>query len=81
MSLAQGALSSLLPKPKYTGENEESAQPKGPRVISAQDAQSQQLVIKKSGPPPYGQRGAGWRPRSNEDYGDGGAFPEVPVGQ
>ena len=35
---------------------------------------------KRSGPPPYGQR-IGWRPRSAEDYGDGGAFPEVPVAQ
>lgn len=32
------------------------------------------------GPPPYGQRAA-WRPRSQEDYGDGGAFPEIPVAQ
>ena len=34
----------------------------------------------RSGPPPYGQR-AGWRPRSAADFGDGGAFPEVPVAQ
>ena len=34
----------------------------------------------RSGPPPYGKR-AGWRPRSVEDYGDGGAFPEIPVAQ
>ncbi|MCJ1290619.1 mRNA splicing protein [Xylographa carneopallida] len=36
--------------------------------------------VQKSGPPPYGKR-TGWRPRSVEDYGDGGAFPEVPVAQ
>jgi SNW domain-containing protein 1 len=35
---------------------------------------------KRSGPPPYGQR-SGWRPRGQEDFGDGGAFPEVPVAQ
>ena len=34
----------------------------------------------RTGPPAYGQR-AGWRPRSAEDYGDGGAFPEIPVAQ
>lgn len=34
----------------------------------------------RSGPPAYGSR-AGWRPRSVEDYGDGGAFPEIPVAQ
>jgi SNW domain-containing protein 1 len=32
------------------------------------------------GPPPYGHR-ASWRPRSQEDYGDGGAFPEIPIAQ
>lgn len=36
--------------------------------------------MQKVGPPPYGQRAA-WRPRSQEDYGDGGAFPEIPVAQ
>lgn len=35
---------------------------------------------KKSGPPPYGNR-SGWRPRGQEDFGDGGAFPEIPVAQ
>lgn len=34
----------------------------------------------RHGPPAYGSR-AGWRPRSAEDYGDGGAFPEIPVAQ
>ena len=37
-------------------------------------------LLQRSGPPPYGQR-AGWRPRSAEDFGDGGAFPEIPVAQ
>lgn len=37
-------------------------------------------LLQRSGPPPYGNR-AGWRPRSVEDYGDGGAFPEIPVAQ
>ncbi len=34
----------------------------------------------RHGPPPYGQR-AGWRPRAPEDFGDGGAFPEIPLAQ
>lgn len=34
----------------------------------------------RSGPPPYGQRSS-WRPRGADDFGDGGAFPEVPVAQ
>lgn len=36
--------------------------------------------LQRSGPPPYGSR-SGWRPRSAEDFGEGGAFPEVPVAQ
>lgn len=36
--------------------------------------------MQRSGPPKYGAR-SGWRPRSAEDYGDGGAFPEIPVAQ
>jgi len=31
-------------------------------------------------PPAYGQR-KGWVPRGLEDYGDGGAFPEIHVVQ
>lgn len=98
---SRSSLSSFLPKPKYTGEDEEApahAQPKGPRVVGASEVESQQLVVKvrfmclllchikkltveqRSGPPAYGQR-SGWRPRNAEDFGDGGAFPEVPVAQ
>lgn len=96
---SRGSLSGLLPKPKYTGEDEElpaHAQPKGPRIVGAEEIGSQ-VVLKvrlgdmklqsalltnnqRAGPPPYGQRSA-WRPRSAEDFGDGGAFPEVPVAQ
>ncbi|KAK3070671.1 mRNA splicing protein [Teratosphaeriaceae sp. CCFEE 6253] len=76
-------LSSALPKPKYTGEDEElptHTQQKGPRVVDARELESSQLVVKRSGPPPYGQR-SGWRPRNPEDFGDGGAFPEISVAQ
>lgn len=34
----------------------------------------------RAGPPEYPNR-AGWRPRNPEDFGDGGAFPEIPVAQ
>ncbi|KAI7229306.1 Pre-mRNA-processing protein [Hortaea werneckii] len=77
------SLASALPKPKYTGEDEDlpaHTQQKGPRVVNAQELESSQVVVKRSGPPPYGQR-IGWRPRSVEDFGDGGAFPEIPVAQ
>ena len=36
--------------------------------------------VKRAGPPPYGNR-TGWRPRAAEDFGDGGAFPEILVAQ
>ena len=36
-------------------------------------------MIRKE-PPPYGHR-RGWIPRTLEDYGDGGAFPEIHVAQ
>ena len=77
-------LAKALPKPRYTGEHEEAQQSTSssrvPRIISADDASQQQLVRREAGPPPYGRR-AGWRPRAPEDYGDGGAFPEIPVAQ
>ncbi|MCJ1246852.1 mRNA splicing protein [Trapelia coarctata] len=77
------SLAKALPKPKYTGEHEEiptHAQSRGPRIVGPGALDETQIVLKRSGPPPYGKR-AGWRPRSVEDYGDGGAFPEIPVAQ
>ena len=40
----------------------------------------QLIPDQRTGPPSYRNR-VGWRPRSAEDYGDGGAFPEIPVAQ
>jgi SNW domain-containing protein 1 len=101
MASIAASLSRALPKPKYTGEEEEiplHAQQRGPRILGAGALDDTQIVLKvdqvpdpdkldysnlilqKSGPPPYGQR-SGWRPRGQEDFGDGGAFPEVPVAQ
>ena len=83
LTSSRTALSSALPKSKYSGEDEElpsHTQQKGPRVVNAKELESSQLVLKRSGPPPYGQR-SGWRPRNPEDFGDGGAFPEVPMVQ
>jgi SNW domain-containing protein 1 len=77
MSVA--SLSRALPKPKYTGEEEELKESKEIKITTVSSLDNQ-LVQKRSGPPPYGQRSR-WRPRSAEDYGDGGAFPEVHVAQ
>ncbi|OAA72595.1 SKI-interacting protein, SKIP [Cordyceps fumosorosea ARSEF 2679] len=83
MASIAASLQSSLPEPKYTGEDEEipsHAKPRGPRIVGVGQIDETQVVLKRSGPPPYGQR-VGWRPRSQEDFGDGGAFPEVPVAQ
>ncbi|KAF8857496.1 hypothetical protein BDZ45DRAFT_623691 [Acephala macrosclerotiorum] len=83
MTSIAASLTRALPKPKYTGEEEEipqHAQQRGPRILGAGALDDNQIVLKKSGPPPYGNR-AGWRPRGQEDFGDGGAFPEIPVAQ
>jgi SNW domain-containing protein 1 len=82
MATITSSLSKSLPKPKYTGDEEElpaHTRAKGPRVVDASSLDSQ-IVLKRKGPPPYGQR-TGWRPRAPEDFGDGGAFPEIPVAQ
>ena len=71
-------------------------QSKGPKVVTTEEVENSQITLKvcrllfkllnatkiqqKHGPPPYGTR-SGWRPRAPEDFGDGGAFPEVPVAQ
>ncbi|EHA51569.1 pre-mRNA-processing protein 45 [Pyricularia oryzae 70-15] len=84
MSTIAAGLARALPKPKYTGEDEEAPthgqQARGPRILGPGQLDETQVVLKRAGPPPYGQR-SGWRPRSQEDFGDGGAFPEVPVAQ
>jgi SNW domain-containing protein 1 len=101
MTSIAASLSRALPKPKYTGEEEEipqHAQQRGPRIVGAGTIDDTQIVLKvnklvlpqeedntnsgrqKSGPPTYGKR-SGWRPRGQEDFGDGGAFPEIPVAQ
>ncbi|KAH8652513.1 SKIP/SNW domain-containing protein [Xylariales sp. PMI_506] len=81
MASIAASLAQALPKPKYTGEDEERpAQQRGPRIVGPGQIDESQIVLRRSGPPPYGQR-AGWRPRAQEDFGDGGAFPEIPVAQ
>ncbi|KAL4804917.1 Pre-mRNA-processing protein 45 [Aspergillus unguis] len=80
-SIAEG-LFKTLPKPKYTGEEEELPQhgQRGPRIVGPGQLDETQIVLRRTGPPPYGNR-AGWRPRNPEDFGDGGAFPEILVAQ
>ncbi|XP_074643901.1 SNW domain-containing protein 1-like [Tubulanus polymorphus] len=68
------ALSSILPAPSqrfYDREDEDL------------ERAAKSLTVAVSGSPtapPYGHR-KGWIPRRIEDFGDGGAFPEIPVAQ
>jgi SNW domain-containing protein 1 len=81
MASIAASLAAALPKPKYTGEDEEipaHAQQRGPRIVGAGQIDESQIVVRRTGAPAYGQR-LGWRPRGQEDFGDGGAFPEIPV--
>ncbi|EDW86190.1 uncharacterized protein Dwil_GK16274 [Drosophila willistoni] len=70
------SLSSLLPTPTNTvwdREDERRLAAKGAPKIGA-------LVSAKIAAPPYGQR-KDWVPRTEADFGDGGAFPEIHVAQ
>ncbi|KAK4148189.1 SKIP/SNW domain-containing protein [Dichotomopilus funicola] len=79
-SIASG-LARALPKPQHNSEYEEQrTQQRGPRIVAAGQIDETQIVVKRAGPPPYPNR-SGWRPRAPEDFGDGGAFPEIPVAQ
>jgi hypothetical protein len=72
--MAMKALSRLLPEPKYREEAIQSSSDDIVRQIEGQ------LAIKASGAPPYGRR-SGWIPRTLDDFGDGGAFPEINIVQ
>ena len=73
--MAMQTLSKLLPEPKFHDD-------KGPSNSSLDAAPSLEARIVKrgSGAPGYGQR-SGWIPRTLDDFGDGGAFPEISIAQ
>ncbi|KAH9981435.1 SKIP/SNW domain-containing protein [Lactifluus volemus] len=71
------ALAAALPPPVYApavADEEEIFERPTPSTSTPPPASSRQVV------PPYGQRN-GWKPASQEDYGDGGAFPECHIAQ
>ncbi|OQV15427.1 SNW domain-containing protein 1 [Hypsibius exemplaris] len=67
-------LTSLLPAPTLTVHDRDSEK----RRTSAADQKA--LVTRFKQVPPYGHR-SGYVPRSAEDFGDGGAFPEIHIAQ
>uniref|UniRef100_A0A667Y755 SNW domain-containing protein 1 n=1 Tax=Myripristis murdjan TaxID=586833 RepID=A0A667Y755_9TELE len=70
------SLASFLPAPTQLSQDQLEAEER----LRAQKSYSTALVSSRREPPPYGHR-KGWVPRSLEDFGDGGAFPEIHVAQ
>ncbi|KAH0513096.1 SNW domain-containing protein 1 [Microtus ochrogaster] len=70
------ALTSFLPAPTQLSQDQLEAEG---RARSSRLRQTS-LVSSRREPPPYGYR-KGWIPRLFEDFGDGGAFPEIHVAQ
>jgi SNW domain-containing protein 1 len=72
--MAAKTLSAILPEPKYNDDVHSTANKEDMATLDTR------VVAKVSGAPPYGQR-SGWIPRTLDDFGDGGAFPEIHVAQ
>ncbi|KAG8059362.1 hypothetical protein GUJ93_ZPchr0002g25312 [Zizania palustris] len=81
-----GSLKELLPAPKAAASTfyDHSSDPWFKERYGGELAQSAAAAAKPAGPakpvPAYGKRG-GFVPRRPEDFGDGGAFPEIHVAQ
>ncbi|NWY66454.1 SNW1 protein, partial [Erithacus rubecula] len=69
-------MSSFLPAPTQLSQDQLELEERARAQRSRQTA----LVSSRREPPPYGYR-KGWIPRVPEDFGDGGAFPEIHVAQ
>ena len=69
------SLASLLPAPSQSAWDRDEA-----RAKLELASPSTALVSASRTAPPYGKR-KGWIPRNLEDFGDGGAFPEIHVAQ
>ncbi|NXK54898.1 SNW1 protein, partial [Chauna torquata] len=67
---------SFLPAPTQLSQDQLELEERARAQRSRQTA----LVSSRREPPPYGYR-KGWIPRILEDFGDGGAFPEIHVAQ
>ncbi|KFQ79339.1 SNW domain-containing protein 1, partial [Phaethon lepturus] len=70
------SMCSFLPAPTQLSQDQLELEERARAQRSRQTA----LVSSRREPPPYGYR-KGWIPRVLEDFGDGGAFPEIHVAQ
>ncbi|PIA16720.1 hypothetical protein COEREDRAFT_73018 [Coemansia reversa NRRL 1564] len=68
------SISQFLPEPKCTF-SKQGSQDKSPTTTESSKALVSQEAATRT-IPPYGER-AGWAPKIAEDFGDGGAYPEV----
>ncbi|CAL9761929.1 unnamed protein product [Musa acuminata subsp. burmannicoides] len=75
-------LKDLLPasKSSATSHYDHSNDPWFKERYSASSESTRSVAIKPNPVPPYGKR-SGFVPRKPEDFGDGGAFPEIHVAQ
>jgi len=71
-------LSSLLPAPSQNSWDRDEARAK--QAGEGGSSTSTSLVSASRTAPPYGKR-KGWVPRTVDDFGDGGAYPEIHVAQ
>ncbi|KAF0988321.1 hypothetical protein HZS_3435 [Henneguya salminicola] len=70
------SLNSILPQPIYSNSAQEEFD-----VESALETVTNYVAQRnKSQPPCYGNR-VGWVPRIDDDFADGGAYPEIPCVQ
>ncbi|PVV01846.1 hypothetical protein BB560_003725 [Smittium megazygosporum] len=72
------SLSGILPEPKYS-QNSNSFSPKKSAEKESESAKTSSSAPQRN-IPPYGNR-QNWVPKTLQDFGDGGAYPEILVGQ
>jgi len=74
MSTAGMSLANLLPAPAQSKWDRDEER------VKMAEVRETQLVMASRMAPPYMKR-AGWIPRTVDDFGDGGSFPEIHVAQ
>lgn len=66
---------SLLPKPQFTATSHE------PAPATTGEEPKTTLVATRRNPPPAYRNRRNWIPQNQQDFGDGGAYPEIHVAQ
>ena len=82
-TLVSRLFSSVLPaptQPTWDRDEEKKKLKAAAAEAEAEESRDRSLVLASRAAPPYGKR-RGWIPRVADDFGDGGAFPEIQVAQ